>query len=107
MPAMPLTTAIATYEHTKPLKDGTIQSERVALEHRDVSPITSAFRRMVRDLAFDVSEMAFSTYLCARVYHKPITALPVFLLRRFEHGGIVYNVKSGIQSPSELHERRG
>jgi 4,5-dihydroxyphthalate decarboxylase len=44
--------------------------------------------------------------LCARAYHKPITALPIFLLRRFEHGGIVYNVKSGIQSPSDLHGRR-
>ena len=106
MPAMPLTTAIATYGHTKALKDGTIQSERVVLEHIDVSPITSAFRRMVRTLAFDVSEMAFSTYLCARVYHKPITALPVFLLRRFEHGAMVYNVKSGIQSPLDLHGRR-
>jgi len=106
MPAVPLTTAIATYGHTKPLKDGAIQSERVVLEHLDVSPITSAFRRMVRTLAFDVSEMAFSTYLCARAYHKPITALPIFLLRRFEHGGIVYNVKSGIQSPSDLHGRR-
>src|SRR5436309_15892392 len=39
MPAVPLTTAIATYGHTKALKDGTIQSERVVLEHRDVSPI--------------------------------------------------------------------
>jgi len=106
MPAVPLTTAIATYGHTKPLKDSTIQSERVVLEHLEVSPITSAFRRMVRTLAFDVSEMAFSTYLCARAYHKPITALPIFLLRRFEHGGIVYNVKSGIQSPSDLHGRR-
>jgi 4,5-dihydroxyphthalate decarboxylase len=106
MPAVPLTTAIATYGHTKPLKDGAIQSERVVLEHLDVSPITSAFRRMVRTLAFDVSEMAFSTYLCARAYHKPITALPIFLLRRFEHGGIVYNVKAGMQSPSDLHGRR-
>jgi 4,5-dihydroxyphthalate decarboxylase len=61
---------------------------------------------MVRSLAFDVSEMAFSTYLCARAYKKPMTALPVFLLRRFEHGAMVYNVKSGIQSPLDLHSRR-
>jgi len=106
MPAVPLTTAIATYGHTKALKDGTIQAERVALEYLEVSPITSAFRQMVRTLAFDVSEMAFSTYLCAHAYHKPITALPIFLLRRFEHGGIVYNVKSGMQSPLDLHGRR-
>jgi 4,5-dihydroxyphthalate decarboxylase len=106
MPALPLTTAIATYGHTRALKDGTVHAERVVLKHVDVAPITSAFRRMVRGLEFDVSEMAFSTYLCARAYHKPITALPVFLLRRFEHGGIVYNVKSGMQSPLDLHGRR-
>jgi len=106
MPALPLTTAIASYGHTRALKDGTIGSERVRLEHTEVSPITTAFRRMVRELAYDVSEMAFSTYLCARAYQKPITALPLFLLRRFEHGGMVYNVQSGIQSPTDLHGRR-
>ena len=106
MPALPLTTAIATYGHTRPLKDGTIHSERVVFKHVEVSPITSAFRRMVRGLDFDIAEMAFSTYLCARAYHKPITALPIFLLRRFEHGSIVYNVTSGIQSPLDLHGRR-
>jgi 4,5-dihydroxyphthalate decarboxylase len=106
MSALRLTTAIATYGHTQPLKDGSLQSERVVLEHVDVSPITSAFRRMVRKLEFDVAEMALSTYLCARAYQKPITALPVFLLRRFEHGAIVYNVKAGMQLPTDLHERK-
>jgi 4,5-dihydroxyphthalate decarboxylase len=106
MPDLQLTTAIATYGHTQPLKDGTLTSARVGLEHVEVTPITSAFRRMVRTLDFDVAEMAFSTYLCARAYQKPMTALPVFLLRRFEHAGIVYNVKSGIQSPADLHGRK-
>ncbi|MBM3225768.1 MAG: ABC transporter substrate-binding protein [Candidatus Tectomicrobia bacterium] len=106
MSTLSLTTAIATYGHTTPLKEGTVPAERIALEHLDVSPITSAFRRMVRSLAYDVAEMAFSTYLCARAYDKPITALPIFLLRRFEHGSIVYNVKSGIQTPADLHGRR-
>jgi 4,5-dihydroxyphthalate decarboxylase len=106
MPALPLTTAIATYGHTKALKDGTIHSERVVFKHVEVSPITSAFRRMVRGLDFDIAEMALSTYLCARAYQKPITALPIFLLRRFEHGSIVYNTNSGIQSPLDLHGRR-
>ena len=35
-----------------------------------------------------------------------MTALPVFVLRRFEHGGIVYNTKSGIKSPADLSGRR-
>jgi len=106
MPALPLTMAIATYGHTRALKDGTLQSERVVFKHAEVSPITTAFRRMVRGLDYDIAEMALSTYLCARAYQKPITALPIFLLRRFEHGSIVYNVNSGLQSPLDLHGHR-
>ncbi len=107
MSALELTTAIATYGHTRPLKDGAIQCERIVLKPQDVSPITSAFRRMVRGLEFDISEMALSTYLCARAHQKPITALPVFLTRRFEHSQIVYNVKSGMKSPRDLLRRVG
>jgi 4,5-dihydroxyphthalate decarboxylase len=106
MSALPLTTAMVTYGHTRALKDGTIRSERLQFEHRDVSPIPNAFRRMVRGLEFDVAEMALSTYLCARTYHKPIVALPIFLLRRFEHASIVCTAQSGIQSPADLHGRR-
>ena len=106
MSALPLTTAMVTYGHTRALKDGSIQSARVHFEHRDVSPIPNAFRRMVRGLEFDVSEMALSTYLCARTYNKPITALPIFLLRRFEHASIVCTAQSGIQAPTDLHGRR-
>jgi 4,5-dihydroxyphthalate decarboxylase len=106
MPALPLTTAIVNYPHTRALTDGTVRSERVQLKPIDVSPITRAFRQMVRGLEYDLAEMAFSTYLCARTYQKPMTALPLFILRRFEHGQIVYNTRSGIQSPTDLHGRK-
>ena len=106
MSALSLTTAVATYGHTRPLWDGTLSSDRVSLEHIELVPITRAFRRMVRGLEFDMSEMALSTYLCARAHGKRMTALPVFLTRRFEHGQIVYNVKSGMNSPSDLTGRR-
>lgn len=106
MPALSLTTALAPYGHVQALTDGTLVSDRVVFEHLKVSPITSAFRRMVRGLEFDIAEMALSTYLCARAYHKPMTALPIFLLRRFEHGSIVSHVTSDVQSPRDLHGRR-
>ena len=106
MPELTLNVAIANYGHTKALQDGSIKSDKVALEHLEVSPITTAFRRMVRGLEYDVAEMALSTYLCALTYQKPMTALPVFVLRRFEHGGIVYNTKSGIKTPADLAGRR-
>src|SRR5258708_28565623 len=62
-------------------------------------------RRMVRNLEFDICAMALSTYLCAKSYAKPITAIPVFLKRNFHHGSIVYNVNSGIRTPKDLEGR--
>jgi 4,5-dihydroxyphthalate decarboxylase len=106
MPALSLTAAMVNYGHVQPLLDGTIQSDRVTLEHIEVSPIPAAFRRMVRHLEFDLSEMAFATYLCARAHGKAMTALPIFLTRRLEHGSIVYNTRSGMQRPADLAGRR-
>ncbi len=106
MAELTLTAAMVNYGHVRPLLDGTIQSERVALEHIEVNPIPAAFRRMVRSLEFDISEMAFSTYLCARAHQKAMTALPIFLTRRLEHGSIFCHARSGIQSPADLAGRR-
>jgi 4,5-dihydroxyphthalate decarboxylase len=101
-----LKTAIATYPHTKGLKDGTVTAPGLRFEHLEISPIIAAFRRMCRGLEFDVSEMAITTYLTARAYHKPFTALPVFILRQFHHAPIVYHVKSGVASPKDLEGKR-
>lgn len=106
MSSLTLKTSLVSYGHTRALKDGTVASEHMRLDHVEVSPITTAFRRMVRALEYDVSEMALSTYLCARDHGVPITAIPIFVLRRFEHGQIVYNVRSGIKSPSDLAGRK-
>jgi 4,5-dihydroxyphthalate decarboxylase len=101
-----LNTAIATYPHTKGLKDGTVTAPGLQFEHLDISPIIVAFRRMCRGLEFDVCEMAITTYLTAKAYHKPFTALPVFVLRQFHHAPIVYNVKSGVTSPKDLEGKK-
>ena len=101
-----LRTAIGNYGHTIPLKDGTVASGMFDMEHIEVSPVTSIFRRMVRGLEFDVAEMALSTYMCARAHDKGFTGIPVFLTRAFYHGGIAVNANSGIASPKDLEGRR-
>jgi 4,5-dihydroxyphthalate decarboxylase len=106
MTAAALKMAIGDYGHTKALKDGSVKPPGVELEQIEVSPIIGAFRRMVRGLEFDISEMAITTYLCARAFNKPFTAIPVFPVRAFHHGAIVYNTKSGIKAPSDLEGRR-
>jgi 4,5-dihydroxyphthalate decarboxylase len=101
----PLKIAIGSTGLTKPIIDGTVQPEGLVLQHVLVDPITSAFRRMVRNLEFDICEMALSTYLCAKSYGKPITAIPIFLKRSFHHGSIVCTASSGIKMPKDLEGR--
>lgn len=101
-----LTTALATYAHTRALKDGTVATPGIRFEHVDVTPIVGAFRRMCRTLEFDVSEMAITTYLTARSFDKPFTALPVFVMRQFHHAPIAYNVTSGVASPKDLEGKK-
>jgi 4,5-dihydroxyphthalate decarboxylase len=105
MPRPTLKTAINTYGHTKDLKDGTIAPDTFEFAFEEVPAIIQAFRRMVRGLEFDVSEMAVTTYICAREHGKRFTALPIFLMRAFHHGAIVYNIHSGIRSPKDLEGR--
>ncbi|MGH7107229.1 MAG: ABC transporter substrate-binding protein [Acetobacteraceae bacterium] len=85
---------------------GSVTSERVRLELIEVGEITRAFRRMVRELAFDVCEMALVTAAQAHAFGKPITALPVVLTRDFHHGAIVCRAGSAIRSPGDLRGRR-
>jgi 4,5-dihydroxyphthalate decarboxylase len=61
---------------------------------------------MVRGLAYDICEMALSTYVCARAHGKRFTALPIFLVRAFHHGAIVVNTKAGIGNPKDLEGRK-
>jgi 4,5-dihydroxyphthalate decarboxylase len=103
--AVRLSAAIATYGHTRALKDKRLHPAGCELDFVEVEPVIAAFRRMIRTLEFDVCELAPTTYLAAREAGIPITALPVFLMRRFHHGDIVCRHGSGISAPKDLEGR--
>jgi hypothetical protein len=106
MDRLRLKTALVTRGHTQALKDGTVKPRTFDFEFEEVPVIIQAFRRMVRGLEFDVSEMAITTYICARAHGKEFTALPIFPMRAFHHGAILYNVNSGIRGPKDLEGKR-
>jgi 4,5-dihydroxyphthalate decarboxylase len=83
-----LKTVIRTSPWNEALKDGRVEPDGYELEFEEVQPITAAFRVMSRELAYDVCEMAATTYLVARDWGKPFTALPVFLTRGLHHGAV-------------------
>ena len=99
---VPLKIAVATSGHTAAVKDGTVPIEGVEANFVEVVPIIAAFRRMVRDVEFDVCEMAPTTYLIARARGAPYIALPIFVMRRFHHGGFVVRPDAGIKMPKDL-----
>jgi 4,5-dihydroxyphthalate decarboxylase len=103
---MKLKTAIVTRGHTRALKNGHVRPSTFEFDFEDVPIIIQAFRRMVRGLEFDISEMAITTYICARAHGKRFTALPIFPMRAFHHGAIVFNTKSGIRGPKDLEGKR-
>ena len=98
--------AIATYGHTKDIKSGAAGIAGVKPDFVEVVPIVGAFRRMVRDVEFDVCEMAPTTYMIARALGAPFIALPIFLMRRFHHGGFVVRPDSGIKAPKDLEGKK-
>lgn len=106
MSQLRLKTVTRTQGNNAALKDGTIVPAGFVLDFVEVPVLVQAFRRMVRELEFDVCEMALTTYLCAREHGVRFTALPVFLVRAFHHGAIMCDAKSGLRDPKELEGRR-
>jgi 4,5-dihydroxyphthalate decarboxylase len=100
--ALPLKFAIATYGHTAAIKNGSIPIEGVQPEFVEVNPQIAAYRRMVRNVEFDVCEIAPSTYMIAREHGAPFKALPIFVSRNFHHSGFVYRPDAGIRQPRDL-----
>src|SRR5215467_1698542 len=101
-----LTLVTRTQGNNQALKDGTVKPKTFEPEFLEVDPIIAAFRRMVRGNEFDISEMAITTYICARAHGKPMTAVPVFLVRAFHHGATLVNTKAGISKPKDLEGKR-
>lgn len=106
MEKISLKTVTRTQGNNAAIKDGTVTPGRYQFDFEEVPVLVHAFRRMVRQLEFDVCEMAITTYLCAKEHGKLFTALPIFLVRGFHQEAIVYNTNSEISSPKDLEGKR-
>lgn len=106
MPKPVLKTVTRTQGNNRALKEGQVRLPDFELGFEEVSPLPRAFRRMVREGAYDVSEMALTTYICARAHGAKLVGLPIFLVRDFHHKSMAKNAASGIGSPKDLEGRR-
>ena len=101
-----LKTVTRTQGNNQALKDGTVTPKTFEFDFVEVDPLIAAFRRMVRANEFDICEMAITTYICAKEFGKPMTAVPIFIVRAFHHGAILVNTKAGIHKPKDLEGKR-
>jgi 4,5-dihydroxyphthalate decarboxylase len=99
--------ALGRYPHTAALLDGAIAPEGIVFDDAGITSTADAFKRMCREVCYDVSEMSITGYLLARVYGTPFTALPVFPARGFpqSHVAIVCRKDAGISTPRDLEGR--
>jgi len=98
--------AVAEHPHTSAIRNGSIPIEGVEAEIVTVKPQIGAFRRMVRDVEFDVCEIAPTTYIIARAFGAPFVALPIFVVRRFHHAGLLVRPDAGIREPKDLEGKK-
>jgi 4,5-dihydroxyphthalate decarboxylase len=102
---MKLKTLLGDYPVTQALKSGEAASPEVDFDFADVRLPHQAFKRVVRDLEFDVAELALVTYLLAKAHGKPYRLLPAVLTARFQHPYLVCLEKNSY-APQDLKGKR-
>ena len=97
--------AAGDYELVRPLKEGVIKPDGIEL-----IVLTGDSRerhwRMAQNREYDICEFNIFAYLIARDQGLPLSAVPVFLHRRFRHGFIFVNASKAISKPADLIGRR-
>jgi 4,5-dihydroxyphthalate decarboxylase len=102
-----LTFACGRYDRMEALRTGEIGVEGIDLDYLAIEQPREIFDRMVGDLAFDVSELSASEFICQTARgNNPFVALPVFPSRAFRHGFVFANRARGIRQPRDLEGRR-
>ncbi len=101
-----LTLACGDYDIVSALKERAVEADGIELALLTHMDAGTRHARMIRDRAFDVSELSLSSYLMAKARGADLTAIPVFLHRRFRHGFIFVNAASGVRRPADLVGRK-
>jgi 4,5-dihydroxyphthalate decarboxylase len=101
-----LRAALGTYPHTRALKTGALSNADVRFDFVEVEPIHKAFAPMVRQAAYDLSELAIVTALQALDHGRPIVLLPVVVAARLQRGCLIALSSKGTLDPRDLVGKR-
>jgi 4,5-dihydroxyphthalate decarboxylase len=97
---------LGDYPHTLPLKRGDVKSDWLKLDFAEVNPLHHAFKPMVREHAYDASELALAIVIQATAYDKGLRLLPATMLSRFQHHTMLHNAERGRLTPADLAGKR-
>jgi 4,5-dihydroxyphthalate decarboxylase len=97
-----LTVACGDYEIVRALKEGAVQPDGIELVMLTGMGSKERHWRMARKAEFDVCEVNVGGYFMSRDRGEALTAIPVYLHRRFRHGFVFVNASAGIKAPKDL-----
>jgi 4,5-dihydroxyphthalate decarboxylase len=100
-----LSIVLGKHGQVEDIRSGAVGIDGVELEFKDFERMPDAYRIMARSAAFDICELAPTTYLMAREAGAPITALPLPMTRQFRHSGLQRLRSSSIRTPKQLEGR--
>lgn len=94
--------AFWNYDRTRPLADGSVKIDGVNPSFHTAHIVTEIFESMIRERAYDVSELGMTYFLRATEVDPAFVAIPVFPNRAFRHSAIYINKAVGIERPEDL-----
>ena len=102
-----LTMLTGGYEIVRALQDGTVQPKGIELVIGGYPGTRGIHDQVAQGKACDINEYNGGHYVVQKAHGRDdITAIPVFLHRRFRHSFIYKNTGKGIEKPSDLAGRR-
>jgi 4,5-dihydroxyphthalate decarboxylase len=103
MSKLTLTVACGDYDIVRPLKENQVGADGLELVFLSEMGPRERHWRMGRNHEFDVCEENVGAYYMMRDQGQQLTAIPVFLHRRFRHGFVFVNAAAGIREPKGLN----
>ena len=97
-----LKTLIGDYPVTKQFQTHTERFEFARYQ----GSVATQFKRVVRNLEFDVAELAITTFLMAKAAGKPYRLLPAVVLARMQHARLVRDAGRRMLAPRDLEGRQ-
>lgn len=102
-----LKTLLGNYPVSRALRGGTLQPASFSFDFADVKVPNRAFKRAVRELEFDIAELALVTFFQAKAYGKPLSLIPAVVgAGRFQHHCLVHNAERGPLRVAQLAGKR-